>query len=79
MVYNFLDKNSVHVHASKSAAHTGTWIKVGLSPSEKKNEIPLQVMENAFYFILKALFILKVLKLLSWLYGHWEKTAWLER
>ena len=28
-------------------------------------EIPLQVMENAFYFILKALFILKVLKLLS--------------
>ena len=36
VVYIFLDKSSVHVHASKSAAHTGTWIKVGLSPSEKK-------------------------------------------
>ena len=36
-------------------------------------------MKNAFYFILKALFVLKIFKFLSWLFGHAEKTAWLER
>ena len=30
-------------------------------------------MKNAFYFILKALFVLKILKFLSWLFGHVEK------
>ena len=34
--------------------------------------------ENAFYFILKALFVLKIFKFWSWLFGHIEKTAWLE-
>ena len=40
-------------------------------------------MENAFYFTLKALFILKMFKFLSWLFGHVENfeiydvTAWL--
>ena len=29
-----------------------------------------------FYFIVKALFVLKVFKFLSWLFGHVEKTAW---
>ena len=32
------------------------------------------MMKNAFYFILKALFILKIFKLLSWLFGHAEKS-----
>ena len=36
-------------------------------------------MKNAFYFILKALFVLRIFKFLSWLFGHREKTAWLER
>ena len=36
-------------------------------------------MKHVFYFILKALFILKILKFLSWLVVHVEKTAWLER
>ena len=58
--------------------------KVGLSPSKKIcfvcfNEGPFKTMKNAFYFIWKALFILKVFKFLSWLFGHVEKTAWLER
>ena len=35
-------------------------------------------MKNAFYFILKALFILKIFKFLSWIFGHIEKTAWIE-
>ena len=41
--------------------------KVGLSPSKKNCficliEIPLKMMKNAFYFILKALFVLKIFK-----------------
>ena len=35
-------------------------------------------MENVLYFILKALFDLKIFNFLSWLLGHVEKTAWLE-
>ena len=35
-------------------------------------------MKNDFYFILNALFILKISKFLSWLFGHVEKTAWLD-
>ena len=31
-----------------------------------------------FYFILKALLVVKIFKFLSWLSGHAEKTAWLE-
>ena len=42
-------------------------------------ESPLKVIKNAFYFILKALFVLKIFKFLSWLFGHVEKSAWLER
>ena len=36
-------------------------------------------MKNAFYFILKARFILKIFKFLSWLFDHEEKTTSLER
>ena len=54
--------------------------KVGVSPSKKKCAIcliesALEMMENAFYFILKALFVLKILKFLSRLFGHVGKTA----
>ena len=42
-------------------------------------EGPLKMMKNAFYFILKALFVFKIFKFLAWLFGHVEKTAWLER
>ena len=49
------------------------WIslfKVGLSPSKKIcvicfSENLLKMMKNAFYFILKALFVLKMFKFLS--------------
>ena len=33
----------------------------------------LKVMKNAFHFTLKALFVLKVLKILAWLSGHVSK------
>ena len=38
-----------------------------------------KMMKNAFYFIFKTLFVLKIFKFLCWLFGHVEKTAWLER
>ena len=58
-------------------------VKVGLSSSEKILvicfiESPLKMIKNAFYFILKAFFVLKIFKFLSWLFGHAEKKAWLE-
>ena len=43
------------------------------------NESPSKMMKNAFHYILQALFVLKILKFLSWLFGHAEKTASLER
>ena len=36
-------------------------------------ESPLKMMKNAFYFILKALGVLKTFKFLSLLFGHVEK------
>ena len=61
-----------------------TSFKAGLSPSKKIfiiccNDSPSKMMKNAFYLILKALFVVKIFKFLSWLFYHVEKTAWLER
>ena len=55
-------------------------LKVGLSPSKKMCvicfiESPLKMMKNAFYFVSKALFVLKIFTFLSQLFGHVEKTA----
>ena len=36
------------------------------------------MMKNAFYFILKTLFVLKMFKFLSRNFGHVKKTALLE-
>ena len=57
-------------------------LKVGLSPSKKCyfvyfNESPLKMMKNAFIFTLKNLFILKMFKVLSCLFGHVQK--WLDQ
>ena len=57
-----------------------TKLKVGLSPSKKISFYLLQWKpfkndENSFYFILKALFVLKIFKFLSWHFGHVEETA----
>ena len=60
-------------------------LKVGLSPPKKIPFfasilfISFKSDKNAFYFIFKALFVLKILKFLSWLFGRVEKLAWLER
>ena len=58
--------------------------KVELSPSKKKifiyfSDSLSKIMKNAFYFILKALFVCKIFKFFSWLFGHVAKTVLLER
>ena len=53
-----------------------TLINVGLSRSKKFRAS--KMMKNAFYFISKPLFVLKIFKFLSWLFGHVEKTTRLE-
>ena len=40
------------------------------------NDSPSKMIKNAFYFIFKTLFVLKIFKFLP---KHVEKTAWLER
>ena len=40
-------------------------------------EIPLKMIKSTFNFTFKALFILKILKFLSWIFGHVEK--WLDQ
>ena len=37
------------------------------------SESPLKMMKDIFYLILKALFVLKIIKFLFWLFGHVEK------
>ena len=58
--------------------------KTGFSPFKKNCFVcftgsPLKMVKNAFYFILKALFLLRVLNFLSWLFFQVEKAAWLEK
>ena len=60
-------------------------LKVGLSPSKKIyifnfNGKPFKNDEECFLFHLKSSFCSQALfTFLSWLFGHVEKMAWLER
>ena len=54
--------------------------KVGLSPSKiflfyLLQWKPFKMMKNAFYFILKGFFVLKIINVFLRLFGHVEKTA----
>ena len=68
---------------SKSIISVACSLKIGLSTSLKLRIIwfidsPLKIMKNAFYFMLKPLFVLRLFKFLSWLFDHVRKKAWLE-
>ena len=57
------------VNDNTTKGHSHQQLKVGLSPSRKFfficfNDSPSRMMKNAFYFILKALFVLKIFKFL---------------
>ena len=68
------------MHMSIDLIDSSILLKVGLSPSPKNvvicfNDSTSKMMKNALNFILKALFVLKIFKFLSLLFGHVEKTA----
>ena len=57
---------------------------IGLLPCKKTflfaSVMALQKWWKKFFnFVLKIIFVLKKLKLLSWVFGHVGKTTWLER
>ena len=67
-------------------AKIGNGVKSDSHLSKKKkrsficfSESPLKMIKNAFYFILKALFVTKIFKFLCWFFGQVEKTTCLER
>ena len=58
--------------------------EAGLLHSKKKfficfNDSLFELMKIAFYFILKAFFVLKIFNVLFWLFGHVEEMTWIER
>ena len=55
-------------------------VKAGLQKNSFScfNDSPSKMMKNAFYPILKALFVLNIFKLLSGPFGHVEKMAELD-
>ena len=60
----------MNIHLSAFDHTTLAIFKVGLSPSKQNcficfKENPMKMMKNAFHFILKALFVLKIFKFLS--------------
>ena len=68
------------MHMSIDLIEPSILLKVGLSPSQKNvvicfNDSTSKMIKNALNFILKALFVLKIFKFLSLLFGHVEKTA----
>ena len=65
----YVNVSYVNVAYVGQNVHSPTWLKVFLLATEN----PLKMMKNAFYFTLKALFILNIFKCLSWLFGHVEK------
>ena len=81
------EKKTTNYKVWGRAYSSNSSLNVGLSPSQKKkknhficfNKSPLKMMKNAFYFIFKALFVLKIFKFLSWFFDDVEKTALLER
>ena len=65
----FFDNNDVNFNARLSLLK-GAFSGLGQFLATKS---PLKRMKNACYFTLNALFVLKIFKFLSWLFGHVEK------
>ena len=65
---DFKSKTSVFLNL-KSGSHLPKKFVICLIES------PLKIMKNTFYFLLKALFVLKIFKFLSRLFGHVGKTT----
>ena len=80
MIVNFLKSNMLNWNTALFLSHKNENLKVELSPSKKICAIwfiesTLKLTKNGFYFILKFLFVPKILKVLSRLFGHVENTS----
>ena len=69
-VYIVIKQKFLKKFPLRAPTHHSFTFKIGLSPSTKIcfihfNEGVLKMMKNTFYFILKALFILKIFEVLS--------------
>ena len=78
MLHIFLYKWNFWNSKSQKLFRGMFFIKVGLSPSKKNcficfNESFSKFMKTAFYFILEALFILKIFNFFPWLFGQIEE------
>ena len=65
----------LHINSLLERKNLATIIKDALSGLKQflATESPLKMMKNAFYVTSKALFVLKIFKCLSWLFGHGAK------
>ena len=75
MQENTDQNNSEYGHFSCSASKNYDWVKgafLGLR-QYLATESSLKTTKKAFYFTSKALFVLKIINLLSWLFGHVAK------
>ena len=60
------------------------WIKVGLLLSKRLCAIcliesPLEMVKNAYYFVLKALFVLKIFKFFATTFWSWRKNCLIKK
>ena len=77
--------NLIHVSALSSVRNSNKFsfdnLKSGSHLPKKKYVICFiesSLKMTNFFFVLKSLFVVKIFKFLSWLFGHVEKTAWLD-
>ena len=80
--FTFYLSNFLKTFWMKSLAQESDWFTLKSDshlPKKKRVicliESPINMMKNAFYFILKALFVLKLFRFLSRLFGQVGKTA----
>ena len=62
----------------KSDSHLPKKIALFASMIIRAFERPLKMMKSYFLFYFKSSFVLKIFKFLPCLYGHVERTTWLE-
>ena len=70
-----LSTNRAHIYLLKVDSHLPPQKNHLIAPKKS----PVKIVKNTFYFILKALFVFKMFKVLSWLFRDVEKTASIER
>ena len=72
----FLERKKTLRHNEKASSWNGWKTDKGALSGLRQflaTESPLKIMKNIFYFISKAILVLKIFKFLSWLFGNVSK------